>query len=73
MVYANYYTPYTKPLYVRYEVNMWCIYCMTLLLLELFTPFFLYHMTNPNLKFYKWKNMKINQKEKKIRKKIRKK
>jgi len=28
-------------------------------------PFFLYHMTNPNPKFYKYKNIKINWKESK--------
>ena len=66
MVHANYCAPYPKPPCVRHEVNMWYTCCIISLFLEPSMSFFLCHITNPNPKFYKYKN-KSKRKEKKIR------
>ena len=39
MVHANYYAPYPKQPCVVHEANMWCLYCMTLSVLESSTKF----------------------------------
>ena len=58
IVHANYCTLYPKPPCIRHEINIQYTYYIMLFFLEPSMSFFLCHMTNPNPKFYKQKNMK---------------
>ena len=64
MVCASYYASYLKVSYIRHEVNMQFIYCITSLLLK---PSMSFHASCDLTISSKNRKMKINQKEMKIR------